>query len=171
VAACLTLTYVGGALEVAGFAAVAWQLGRVQRQEFGTPRPIQRARALLRRLLGRPPIVAFASLRSTGGGSATISGRVRQPYAATMEDRVAALEHNLGQLEQELDERTGKLKQELRALAQAQHDMRKALDHEHREREERRRKSLRESMTVQWWATGAFVIGAMLSVAGNAVTC
>lgn len=46
----LTLNIVGGVLEVGGFGQVAWELTRVQRQEFGTPRFVRALRGWMRRI-------------------------------------------------------------------------------------------------------------------------
>jgi hypothetical protein len=169
---CTGLTIAGGALEIAGFGLVAWELARIQRREFGEPEFVRRLRARLRKLFGRPRRVAELSATLSAEGTLRASGRVRaRPGDDTLEERVQALEKNFGYLEDELDHYHTSLEKGLDDLRKKLDDMQAELDRERREREEERKASLRTSVTLQAWGTGLFVLGTILSVLGNTVNC
>jgi hypothetical protein len=173
VADCLALTICGGAFEVVGFGLVAWELTRVQRQEFGTPRIVQRVRVLISRVLRRRRVVHDLSAAITARSSASARLRVREVPRPdpTLDQRVSALERNLGELEQEVDRRTEDFDQRVGRLEQVQRAMRAELEQAHRERDDERRAFLRTSVALQSWGTALFLVGAILSVLGSAVAC
>ena len=168
---CLWLTAVGGVLEVAGFGLVAWELTRIQRQEFGTPQFILRVRGWLRRLLRRPRVVELSAAMGGGVGSMRANLRVRQVPGETLEERVTALESNFEHLEGELSERSRAFDQRFESVEKTQREMRADIEQQQREQEEHRRESLRSSVALQAWGTVLFVIGVVLNVLGSAVSC
>lgn len=101
----------------------------------------------------------------------SVRARVRRSPGETLDERVAALEANLGHLTGELDERTQEADQNFRKIEQGQRELRADLDRTQRERDEQRKGFLRGSIKLQVWATGLFILGVALSVAGNAWTC
>lgn len=169
---CLPLTIAGGFLEVAGLSLVAWEITRIQREEFGTPRFILRAQAWVRRRLGRSVSHNLGVADSIEvADDISVRRRAARHPGMTLEERIDALERDFGFLEDELTERDRKVEHKLRAIEQRQTEMRQQLDQEHREREERRKMSLRAAITLQAFGTVLFFFGAVLSVLGNAVSC
>lgn len=168
---CLWLTILGGVFEGLGFGLIAWELTRIQRQEFGTPQFILRVTGWVRRLIGRPKVVKLSAAMGGGGGAMKARLRVRRPPGETVEERVTALEENLGHLEGELDERTREFEQRFGSVEQTQRDMRADIEQQQHEQEKRRRESLRSSVTLQAWGTLLFVVGVFLNVLGSAVSC
>lgn len=168
---CLWLTIVGGALEGFGFGLVALELTRIQRREFGAPQFIRRIKGWVRRLLRRPQVVKLSAAAGGGGGVGKARLRVRRAPGETLEERVSALEENLGHLEGELDERTRESEQRSESIEQAQRDMRADLDQRRREQEEQQRESLRTSVTLQTWGMLLFVVGVVFNVLGSAISC
>ncbi len=169
---CGGLTIAGGVLEIAGFALVAYELARIQRREFGEPEFLQRLRARLRRLLRRSAThTAEASATISGSGTVRAEGIARRGPGETLDERVEALEENLGRLESEIDRRGARLAKDIEEVREGLSRMRTELDQERRQKEEEGKTSLRASVTLQAWGTALFVVGAILSVLGNTVNC
>ena len=168
---CLWLTIVGGVLEGIGFGFIAWELARIQRQEFGAPQFVVRIKGWVRRLLRRPRVVELSAAMGGGVGSMRANLRVRQVPGETLEERVTALESNFEHLEGEFGERSRAFDQRFESVEQAQRDMRADLDQRRREQEEQRRESLRTSVTLQTWGTLLFVVGVVFNVLGSAISC
>jgi hypothetical protein len=155
--------------EVAGLGTVAWQLGRVQRREFGTPAWIIRVRQWWRRLRGAQPLSQHVNLRWASESDKAMPPSVRKSAApnAPIEQRLSALEHNVAALDEETgrqfrarDERQGQLQKQINSLGAE-------LRGQHDERERERREQLRESMAWQWIGTGLFLLGAILAGVAN----
>lgn len=170
---CVVLVILGGVFEIAGFVFVAWEIARIQRDEFGTPQFVTRLRGWVRRLLRRPPTTHTAEMVGHAGGTSSATGRltVGVPPHATPEQRITALERNVGELRRELDDRAAALESSIRKVEQAQHEMRSELDAQQRKREDRRRAALQRTVKLQTFGTALFVVGAVLSVLGNTVSC
>jgi hypothetical protein len=167
---CVVLIVLGVLFEVTGLGLVAWQLWRVQRREFGTPAWVLRAGARLRRLTGRsrPQVVSIEP-----AGEVNIAGelatKVRRAPGETVDSRLAALEANLAALEQETQTRFERHERQQDKLQQRISDAQAELQRQQQERDGERREQLRESMTLQWWGTGLFFIGAVLAGIANGV--
>lgn len=155
--------------EVVGLGLVAWELTRVQQRELGTPRWVRRLQARVRRLLGRPGVAHRVRLGEAVSIEDALGGRVWRGGGETVEQRLTALEADVETLRKQADERHADLEQRLTTQAQRMDALRADLERQHTEREAERREQLRESITLQWWGTGLFVIGAVLS--GLANTC
>lgn len=156
----------GGALQIIGFVLVAIELGRVQRREFGTPRFIERLRGRLRRLFRRSKTIeASAHGVILSGGSAR--GVVRAGRGTTLEDHVAALEENLGRLDDEVA--ANRIEAERwRSELLEQLTVTRAEVNEQRQRDDEDRKGfLRTSLLLQTWGTTCFVVGTVLGVVGG----
>jgi hypothetical protein len=167
---CWALIVASVLFEVGGLGLVAWQLGRVQRREFGTPAWLARVQATWRRLTGRSvshtvSVSGVAHARAIGSGSVS----VRRGPGETIESRLTALEANLAALDSETGERFqqhSERQDRLQAMiTEAQSELQRQQD----EREGERREQLRESLAYQWIGTGLFFIGAVLAGVANGV--
>jgi hypothetical protein len=162
---CVVLIGLGVLFEVTGLGLVAWQLWRVQRREFGMPAWVVTARARLQRLLGRGPstvvLGAPATERDRAMGGTVVMGRL--PPGETVESRLDALEQNFASLDRETQARFKRQEKEQGDLQRKIREARAELERQQQEREGERREQLRESMTLQWWGTGLFFIGAVLA--------
>ena len=161
------MTITGGILELIGFGLIAWQLARVQRQEFGWPRFVLRGRAVLRRLLGLPPIThgVGASLNMRWGIEA--QGTVRKRMGPEVDDRFAALEHNVAAMDKDFSERIAAHKKRLREITQELNKMRGEMTQAEQEREQKRKAELRSSLAWEAWGVSFFLAGTVLSVMGT----
>ncbi len=169
---CTGLTIAGGVLEVTGFGLVACELARVQHREFGAPRFVSKLRAQARRLLRRSVThTAEGSGTITATGSLHAQGIARQGSGDTLDERVAALEANLGTFEREVDERHRDVEGRVADVRSGLDELQAELAQDRREAEDERRDTLRASVAVQAWGTFLFVVGAVLSVVGNTVNC
>lgn len=169
---CVGLTIAGGVLEIAGFALVAYELARIQRREFGEPEFLKRLRLRLRRLLRRSvTVTAEAGGAIAIGGNARAEGVARRGPGDTLDERVEAIEENIGRLEAEMNRRQTRLVAEIKDVREKQTMMRSELDQERQAKEEERKAALRTSVTLQAWGTGLFVLGTVLSILGNTVNC
>jgi hypothetical protein len=168
---CAVLIVLGVLFEVTGLGLVAWQLWRVQRREFGLPAWVVTVRARLRRLFRRkvPTTVVSPSPiehdRAIGG--AVVMGR--QPPGETVESRLHALEENFAALDRETHARFQRQEKEQADLERLVTETRAELERQQQEREGEEREQLREEMTLQWWGTGLFFLGAVLAGVANGV--
>jgi len=170
----------GGAFEIAGFLFVSIDLYRLQRNEFG-PLWFERALVACRRTISRmwrkltrqTPTTHYGSASlglSKSGGTAKATLRLATG-AKSLEDRVAGLEANLGELDKEVEEQRLEVKQEIRHL---QTKLERALTdlqgkQQQSEAEERARR--RQSLKFQWAGIPLFLFGVIFSVAGNIISC
>jgi hypothetical protein len=153
---------------VVGLGLVAVELTRVQRRDLGTPQWIRRARTWLPRRTATPDAQpAELAGHSHGSSSAWIDLTTGPPPVPTIEERVASLEANLSALRDHTDQRQADLEERLTTQSQRVVELRADVDRQHAEREAERREQLRESVTLQWWGTGLFVVGAILSGLAN----
>jgi hypothetical protein len=168
---CVVLIVLGVAFEVVGLGLVAWQLWRVQRREFGMPAWWAQASGRLRRLVGRSEArgSASVSLAAELGVAGRLTTRVRRGPGETMESRLAALEANFASLDQETDARFEEQAQRQARLREMVSETQTELERQQQERESEQRERLREAMTMQWWGTGLFFIGAVLAGVANGV--
>jgi hypothetical protein len=167
---CVVLIVLGVLFEVTGLGLVAWQLWRVQRREFGMPAWLVPVRSWWRRLRGLPvthPVEASLTLPWESNMGATES--VRRGPGETVDARLDALEHNVAALDRETSERFGQHQRQLRDLRRSVGVVKAELRRQQQERESEQRGQLRESMTLQWWGTGLFLIGAVLAGVANGV--
>jgi hypothetical protein len=168
---CVVLIVLGVLFEVTGLGLVAWQLWRVQRREFGMPAWVVKARARLQRLLRRraPAVVLGPSTlehdRAIGG--VVVMGR--KPPGETVESRLDALEENFAALDRVTQARFERQEKEQGDLRRIVTETRAELERQQEERENEQREQLHESMTLQWWGTGLFFVGAVLAGVANAV--
>jgi hypothetical protein len=173
VGGCLWLSGIGGLMEVGGLAIVVVQLTRVQRRDLGTPAWIGKVRAIWRRVTGRSGrVVYLQGLDAAASSDATLRLSVGRAAAdETLDARVKALEANLAELDRKTDERFGDMEQRLSTAHERVDALRADMEKIQREADEARREELRESVTLQWWGTGLFVLGVVASFLGNAVSC
>ena len=151
---------------------MAWEIARLQRQEFGPPQIVLRVRGWIRRLLGRSIThTASGAAHVSAGGTVRARGRVGTAPDAALEDRVHALERNFESLDREFVQTTREFEQNFRAVEQQQNELRQHFERQQQERDQERRESLRWTIKSQTIGTALFVLGAVLSVLGNAVTC
>jgi hypothetical protein len=168
---CVGLTIAGGVLEIGGFALVAYKLVQIQSRELGEPRFLRRLRARLRRILGHRDAMKVPM------GTATSTERampLRVRHSAVdekLDSRVSALEQNFRHLEEEFLRGQKDLAGSLSDLRTRFSQMRAEFDEERRERDERRKEELRGSVALEACGTALFVLGAILSVLGNTLTC
>jgi hypothetical protein len=168
---CVVLIVLGVLFEVTGLALVAWQLWRVQRREFGMPMWVGKAHARLRRILRRKGSTAVVTPSTLEHGRA-LGGVVvmgRQPPGDSVESRLHALEQNFAALDRETQARFQRHEQEQGDLRRKVTETRAELERQQQEREGERREELRETMTLQWWGTGLFFVGAVLAGVANGV--
>jgi hypothetical protein len=161
---CVVLIVVGVLFEVTGLALVAWQLWRVQRREFGLP-------DWWRRLRGVRRVSSEFSLGWAVEADAALPGAVRERAApdASVEPRLSALEHNVDALDRETRARFERQEKRLDWLQSALKRQRAELQRKQEQREGEQRDQLREAMTLQWWGTGLFFVGAVLAGTANGV--
>ena len=93
----------------------------------------------------------------------------RQPPGETVDSRLDALEKNFAGLERETQGRFERHEKEQADLRRLISETRAEVRRQQEEREGERREELRESMTLQWWGTGVFFIGAVLAGVANGV--
>jgi hypothetical protein len=168
---CVVLIVLGVAFEVTGLGLVAWQLWRVQRREFGVPAWVLQAGARLRRLLRRP-VAAQVITPSTLEHERALGGVVvmgRQPPGETFESRLDALEENFAALDRDTRARFERNEEQQADLQRMVSETRAELERQQQEHEAEQRERLREAMTLQWWGTGLFFIGAVLAGVANGV--
>jgi hypothetical protein len=161
------MTILGGIFEVIGFAVIVWQLVRVQRQEFGTPQFVHRLRARVRKLLGKPPITVSAGASMLARFNIEGRGTVRKAMGPDVEDRLAALEHNVAAIESDFSERVGALKSQLGEVSQGLNVTRSEIQQREREREQQRKAELRSSIKYEALGVAFFLSGTVLSVIGS----
>lgn len=170
---CLTLTIVGGAAEIVGFALAFWEMRVTQRREFPGYRPwYHRAFAWVRRKLGlaKPRVIegeGTVTVTASVTGTADIS---REP-GATLEARVELLEQDVKYLTNEQRQDHDALESRIGQTDQRIGETETALRTEMAEMEAQRKETLRESITYEKAGISLFVVGVILSVLGNAVTC
>ena len=169
---CLWLSGVGALLEVVGLGLVAFELWHEQRRDFGGFAWVRRVRAWWRYRRGHRPVGASVELSGTGGAGATASGTVTVGRAAPpLDERVTAVEAALAALREESRTRSATLEDRVTNVSSRIDEVRSDLDHQIQERERERKEARRESMRLQWYGTGLFAVGAILSFLGNAVSC
>src|ERR1044072_8395696 len=162
------LTIVGGAFEIAGFALVAYELYRIQRQEFGTPEFIEKGVLWLRRIFRRPrdqTIHARSSAVILGRGRTSV--RIRHGPGISVKERIEVLERNFKSLENEIHERIAEHNKSLDEVKSEVKDVRRELEQHQAEAEEKRKMTLQSSIAIQAWGTVLFAGGTILSVLGN----
>lgn len=170
---CLTLTICGGVTEIVGFALVFYEVVDTQRREFPEYVPIHhRTARWLRRKLGR---ARSGTAHLSGGGSVTTSGHavltVTRAPATSLEERVDRLEQEIRDVRRESSEAHAALDQRVTAantrITDAETSLRTQLD----EMEAARKETLRDTILFEKLGTGLFVVGVILSVLGNAISC
>ena len=169
---CAVLIVLGVLFEVIGLGLVAWQLWRVQQREFGMPAWWVQVRHRLRRGAGRSGTSQTVSIGAAGeintaGEIRPAQGRRGPP--GTVEWRLDTLDAELAALKQETQTRLERHEQRQNEMRGALRKAEAELRHQQEEREGERRVQLRESMTLQWWGTGQFFIGAVLAGVANGV--
>jgi hypothetical protein len=168
---CFVLIAASVLFEVAGLARVVVQLTRIQRREFGTPEWWLGIRRRLVRLRGGKSASGAAST-SAGARVRTkghVGTKVRREPDETVESRLHAVEANLDALEADTARRFEEHAQRQDHMNQALNEAQAGLQRQQQERESARREELRESMTLQWWGTGLFLVGAILAGVANGV--
>ena len=156
------------AFEVVGLGLVAVELTRVQRRDLGTPRWLQRVENAGRRLTGRPAVRQVVGLDSAVAVDSAVGLRVwRGASVPDVDHRLAALEANVETLRDEGDQRHADLEKRVTQQSKRVDELLADVDRQHAEREGERREQLRESVTLQWWGTGLFVVGAILGGLAN----
>jgi hypothetical protein len=173
---CLWLTILGGCFEITGLGLVAWEITRIQREEFGTPRWMRRIekrwRVLWLRLRGRsggmalPLSVSRGRARATG--DITVSSQ-QSPLEPTLEERVTVLEETTKRMERGAEERSERLGSRIDKAERRIGEVQAVLKREQEARERRRQESLRTAITVQSIGTVLFTIGVFLAVLGTAL--
>jgi hypothetical protein len=168
---CVVLIVLGVLFEVTGLGLLAWQLWRVQRREFGMPAWWTALRRRVLRLKRRSQTWQSEFGRETGDTASTAehSGVERRVAGDTLEERVEGLEANLVALERGTQTRFQQQAQRQDQLEVSIRESRAELQRQQEKREGEQRERLRESMTLQWWGTGLFFIGAVLAGVANGV--
>jgi flagellar hook-basal body complex protein FliE len=183
---CLTLTIVGGVSEVCGLGLVAWEVTRLQRQEFGPPvwiaktqaaveRGMRRLRARVRRLLRKAPqpieaVPANLSGTSSASGSASGTLTVKQG-PARFEDRVRALEAALDSVREDAQRARNDFEARAVGIENRVREVDTRLEEHQTALEAARRAAARRQIRTQTLGAVLVFIGAVLSVLGNAATC
>ncbi len=169
---CLSLTVLGGGAEIVGLVLVALELTLVQRREFPGRGPLARLLRWLHRLrarLGRQK-AATGSANLSGAASASSSGWARLETAPqSLEGRVERLELRHTELEQRMAEVAEDVSRRANELRQQLADHREDLSGRIDQLEQERLEQLEQSLRLQWPGTLLFVVGVVLSVAGNAL--
>lgn len=170
---CLALTILGGIFEVAGLGLVAWEVTRLQRQEFGPPAWWLELEGRVRRLLrrGRSQTVHVRGFDAAVTLDSAVQIKVGRGPAVLLEDKVRRLEQVTEDLRRELDETVARLETGISRAEQRVGELDAALRQVQQEEERSRKQTLRRQITIQALGTVLFFIGAVLSVLGNAVTC
>jgi hypothetical protein len=167
---CVVLIVLSILFEVLGLGTVAWQLGRVQRREFGTD-SLASVQSMWRALRGGRFVSRSVTLRAAGG-RATARGGIARAGAGrgtTVESRLDALERNQAALDEEIDARFRQQDDRRAALQQSIRAMEAQLRREQDAREDERLTRLRESVAYQWIGTVLFFVGAVLAGVANGV--
>jgi hypothetical protein len=170
---CLALTILGGVFEVTGLGLIAWEITRLQRQEFGLPSWWLKLEGRLRRLLRseRSSTVYLRGMDAAATSDAALELTVTSGPAVSLEDKVQRLEEVAEDLQRKLEGVTARFERE---VAGVQKRLGKVEAERHRERQEQertRKEAIRRQITVQAVGTVLFIIGAVLSVLGDAVSC
>lgn len=182
VSGCLGLSAVGGVLEVAGLGTVAWEVSRVQREEFGLPRTWVRVsgalrgaansiRARLNPSRGKSHTAYVDAATGTASASGSLVLTTGRGPAVLLEDKVRRLELVVEDLRDQIEQNLEVAETRASALQDriARVDGRVATTEAERER--RRKATLRRQITVQAVGTALFFAGALFSFLGNAVSC
>ncbi len=171
------MTLAGAGLEMSGFATVAWELGRVQREEFGAPEFVLRAREAARwtwsRLRGKRSGVAIRIGAADGirvASHATASSR-HGSRPQHVDDRVTLLERQHDQLREALDEVRVTMRTEVESARARADEAEAKLQGVIGQTEQRRRRALRKTLSVQAIGTLMFIFGAVFSVLGSTLSC
>lgn len=172
---CLWLTILGGLAEIVGLGLAFYELFVTQRREF-PERVAAHHRALrwIRRRLGlsHGQVINASSIVS---GESSISGsmevEVHRRGGDTIEQRVARMERELGDIRREHSERSAQLDHRLTETNQRLDAVEVTIRTEIDEREARRKEQLRDSLTYQKLGGALFVVGVTLSVLGATVSC
>lgn len=168
---CLSLTVLGGIAEVLGLVLIALELTLVQRREFPGRGPLARLLRWLQRLrarLGRQK-AAMGIASISGGGSVSASGSARVETAPqTLEGRVERLERQHTELEQRMTGLAEEVARRANELQQKLAEQREELGGRIDQLEQERLQHLEQSLRLQWPGILLFVVGVVLSVAGNA---
>lgn len=170
---CLPLTILGGAFEVAGLALFAWEITRLQRQEFGPPVFWRRMVAWYYRVVrrGKSTTVQVGSATVSAGGSMRVRATVTPGPAVLLEDKVRRLEQVTEFLQSELQESRRDFEQGLSGMEQRISNIEAERSRERQEEEQTRKVTIRRHITIQAVGTVLFFFGVVLSVLGNAVSC
>lgn len=162
----MVLIIAGGAMQMAGFTLVAWELARIQRREFGEPEVLSRWRGRFRRWTGRTR-TATGSARVTAKGEVRARGKARAAPGETFVERVNALEENFGHLDREVAEDRATAERGRDQLLDLL-DLTRGEFKEQRHADERDRKAfLKTSVALQSWGTALFILGTVLGVVGS----
>jgi hypothetical protein len=173
VAGCLALTIVGGGAEIVGFGLAFYEMALTQQREFPDYRPLHhRALTWVRRKLGRSK---SGTAHISGTGRATSSGHadltVTRAPATTLQGRVERLEQEMQDLQRKQREDQAGLDRRIIEMHKRIGEAEAALQKQINELEAQRKQNLRDSLTFEKWGIVLFVIGVVLSVLGNAITC
>lgn len=166
------LTVSGGLFEVLGLVIVGFEIGRLQQREFGKipflDKPLRWLGRVVDRVLGRNATVvaksAFDFAIAEDAARLSIRKRATTQHLA---DRVKALEDNLVYVHDDLLGKIEDAEKHTDHVASSVTALRRDLDLQDQQREADRRENLRETITLQWFGTGMFVFGAILSVLGG----
>jgi hypothetical protein len=164
------LTIAGGALEVAGFTLIAYDLYRVQRHEYGTPQFIQRWKGRIRRILRLTEDHTAYVDAMTGTVTMTGRGKARMGSGDGIDERLDALEENFKRLDEEVDEHRAAFDRGLEELREELRKTRIEVEQHHAETEQRRKDFQRTSVLLQACGTAMFLSGTVLSVLGSVAT-
>lgn len=173
------LTMAGGVFEIAGFFLVTIDLYRLQRHEFG-PLWFERALAVSKlavirvwRKITRQTTTHYGSATlemSPSMGVANATLRIGTG-GKTIEERVAALEANLGALDREVGEQRLELKKAIGQVQDKLEDAFTELRQKQAQREDEEKALRRKSLKFQWAGIPLFLLGVVFSVLGNIVGC
>lgn len=174
-AGCLTLTIIGGGAEIVGFGLAFYEMAVTQRREFPDYQPVHhRALAWVRRKLrlSKPQVIQVGA-----GDSIEVadSARVQVTRGPVPDDdlkaRITRLEQIADDLHREHEADRRAQEQRMAKYEQRMNEADTAIRTELARLEAERKAGLRESITYEKAGITLFVVGVILSVLGNAVTC
>lgn len=172
----VSLTVLGGTLEILGFAIVATELVRAQRRELGTAGPFQflvvagqRLRRGIRRLLGKTE-VHEGSAHLNGKATITARGSARSDtQSKEVADRLRVLEENFARLDEEVDQHRQELDEKIDKTSGHLEAQIVALRASLEQKEQEENEAFATSASLQWAGIGVFILGVIASVTANLV--
>jgi len=165
------LIVLGGILQIAGFAFVAWDLDRIRRREFGPWPPWQKLKGRIRRLFGLAKVheIELHDVAGTSDVALALGIRKRAPEGADVDFRLHVLEENFKFLEKEVERHRQEGEQAVSALARKLSEEVDLLKQEKAASDLRDREFVGASLRLQWWGIGFFVAGTGLGVWGSLI--